>query len=425
MTGWLGDGLANTFVEGDSTVGTLTSPAFTINKAYLNFLIGGGFHPTSAASPTAVNLLVDGDIVRTATAADSEALNWASWDVSELAGNTARIQVVDANTGGWGHLNLDHVVLSDTRARPASTETAVNLLVDGRVVQSVTGPDSGVLDWAHFDLRAYQGRTVQVQLVDHNTSGWGHLMADRFVAADSPAYSAAERVSWVDYGKDYYAAISFDNVPDGKRHMIGWTSNWQYAGDVPTVGWRGAMSVPREMGLRTIDGKLRLVQQPVTRLAELRQGPAVTAGDMTVHPDSASQIPGARGRAVEIEATFSLRDAERFGIKVHTGAGQETVIGYDVPTRQVYVDRSRSGAVDFHRDFAGVHRASLEPRNGTVTLRILVDWSSVEVFGGQGEVVITDQVFPGPGSDGVQVFAERGAVRLDEFQLWQLRPYRN
>jgi levanase len=425
VSGWLGDGLANTFVEGDSTVGTLTSPTFTIDKAYINFLIGGGYHPMSAGNPTAVNLLVDGEIVRTATADDSEALNWASWEVSGLSGKTARIQIVDANTGGWGHINLDHVVLSDTRARPASAETSVNLLVGGKVVQSVTGPNSGVLDWAHFDLRTYQGRQVQVQLVDNNTGGWGHIMADHFVAADSPARSAAQRVSWVDYGKDYYAAISFDNVPDGRRYMIGWTNNWQYADNVPTVGWRGAMSVPREMGLRTIDGKLRLIQRPVPHLTELRHGPVVTAQNMTVHAGSPPQIPDARGRAVEIEATFSLRDAERFGIKVHTGAGQETVIAYDVPTRQVYVDRSRSGSVDFSRDFAGVHHAPLDPQNGTVTLRILVDWSSVEIFGGRGQVVITDQVFPGPSNDGVQVFAEQGAVQLDKFQLWQLRSYRN
>jgi hypothetical protein len=39
--------------------------------------------------------------------------------------------------------------------------------------------------------------------------------------------------------------------------------------------------------------------------------------------------------------------------------------------------------------------------------------------------VITDQVFPGPSNDGVQVFAEQGAVQLDKFQLWQLRSYRN
>ncbi|TDB79030.1 glycoside hydrolase family 32 protein [Micromonospora sp. KC721] len=423
VSGWLGNGLVNTYVEGDSTVGTLASPTFTIDKAYLNFLIAGGYHPMSLGDPTAVNLVVDGKVVRTATGNDSEALNWASWDVRDLAGKAAQIRVVDANTGSWGHINLDHVVLSDTRARPVSTETSVNLLVGGKVVQSVTGPNSGVLDWAHFDLRPYQGRQVQIQLVDNNTGGWGHIMADHFVAADAPARSVLERASWVDHGKDYYAAISFDNVPDGKRYMIGWMNNWQYAGIIPTSTWRGAMSVPREMGLRTIDGKLRLVQQPVAGLNQLRHGPPVTAQNRTIRAGSASPI--GRGRAVEIAATFSLGDAERFGIKIHAGAGQETVVGYDRRTRQVYVDRSRSGAVDFSRDFAGVHRAPLEAQNGKVTLRILADWSSVEVFGGQGQSVITDQVFPGADGDSVQVFAERGSVRLDALQLWQLRSYRN
>lgn len=53
-------------------------------------------------------------------------------------------------------------------------------------------------------------------------------------------------------------------------------------------------------------------------------------------------------------------------------------------------------------------------------LRILVDWSSVEVFGGSGEAAITDQIFPDPASQGVQVFAENGSVKLDKAVVWHL-----
>ncbi len=53
-------------------------------------------------------------------------------------------------------------------------------------------------------------------------------------------------------------------------------------------------------------------------------------------------------------------------------------------------------------------------------LRILVDWSSVEVFGGSGEAVITDQIFPDPASQGVEVFAENGSVKLDQARVWHL-----
>lgn len=111
---------------------------------------------------------------------------------------------------------------------------------------------------------------------------------------------------------------------------------------------------------------------------------------------------------------------------MRTGAGgEETVIGYDSTTEELYVDRTRSGASDFSSAFPGVQRAPLKAENGKVTLRILVDWSSVEVFGGSGEAVITDQIFPDPDSQGVQVFAENGSVELDRARVWHLGTYRD
>ncbi|XIE77247.1 hypothetical protein AB6O49_00830 [Streptomyces sp. SBR177] len=105
------------------------------------------------------------------------------------------------------------MTLSDTPAHPRSTETAVNLLVDGQVVRSETGNDSGSLDWASFDLRPYRGRQAVVQIVDMNRGGWGHVLADHFVAADRPAVPSVRRASWLDHGKDYYAAVSWENTP--------------------------------------------------------------------------------------------------------------------------------------------------------------------------------------------------------------------
>ncbi|MFG2576365.1 GH32 C-terminal domain-containing protein [Streptomyces sp. NPDC048481] len=427
LSGWLGDGLVNTFLNGDSTTGTLTSPEFTIDKNHINFLIGGGNHPADAADPTALELVVDGRVVRSATGRDTETLARASWDVSDLAGKKARIRIVDDNTGGWGHLDVDHIMLSDTEVLPVSQETSVNLLVDGRTVRSATGSDSETLDWASFDLRPYAGKKARIQLVDRNTAGWGHILADRFTAADAPAESVLQRADWADYGKDYYAAVSWENAPGGKRRMIGWMNNWDYGGAVPTSPWRGAQSVPREMALRTVDGRIRLTSKPVKSLESLRQGSPATAGGVTVKSATNPLIgPAAQGRALDIEAAFSLKDAERFGLKVRTGAGgEETVIGYDTTTQELYVDRTRSGAVDFNSSFPGVQRAPLRAQNGKVKLRILVDWSSVEVFGGSGEAVITDQIFPDPAAHGVQVFAENGSVKLDQARVWHLASFRD
>src|SRR4029450_11190295 len=111
-------------------------------------------------------------------------------------------------------------------------------------------------------------------------------------------------------------------------------------------------------------------------------------------------------KALDIVAEFDVRTADRFGLKVRMGNGEETVIGYDVDPAEGYVDRTRSGSVGFHRDFPGVQRAPLTATDGEVHLRILVDWSSVEVFADGGLRVITDQIFPSDTSQGVALFAE-------------------
>ncbi|MDX3748923.1 GH32 C-terminal domain-containing protein [Streptomyces sp. AK08-02] len=422
VSGFQGGGLVNTFLNGDATTGTLTSPEFTIDKRYVNFLIGGGNHPLSAANPTALELLVDGQVVRSATGKDAEALETASWDVSDLAGKKARIRVVDDNTGSWGHINADQIVLSDTQAQPGTQETSVNLVVDGQTVRSATGSDSETLDWASFDMRPYLGKQARIQLVDMNTGGWGHILADQFTTASAPAKSVVQRADWADYGKDYYAAVSWEGAPDGERYMIGWMSNWDYAGAVPTSPWRGAQSIPRRMALRTVDGRVRLTSEPVNSVESLRQAsPATATADTVTNTSRAVAGPAAEGKALDIEATFSLKDAERFGLKVRTGAaGEETVIGYDTTTQELYVDRTHSGAVDFDSTFPGIQTAPLKAANGRIKLRILVDRSSVEVFGGDGEAVITDQIFPDPAGQGVQVFAENGSVTLDKATVWHL-----
>jgi uncharacterized protein (DUF608 family) len=112
VSGFLGKGLVNTFLGGDSPQGTLTSPAFEVSRKYINFLIGGGSH----AGQTCINLLVDGKTVRTAAGKDNEKLEWSFWNVQDLQGKTARIEIVDRNSDGWGHVNIDQIELADESA---------------------------------------------------------------------------------------------------------------------------------------------------------------------------------------------------------------------------------------------------------------------------------------------------------------------
>jgi mono/diheme cytochrome c family protein len=112
VSGFLGRGLVNTFLGGDDTMGTATSPEFRVDRDCLNFLIGGG----AFKGKTCLDLLLDGKVVRTATGRSSETLDWQSWDVRDLRGKTVRLRIVDRATGGWGHINVDHIVLADQPA---------------------------------------------------------------------------------------------------------------------------------------------------------------------------------------------------------------------------------------------------------------------------------------------------------------------
>ena len=423
VSGYQGEQLVNTFTDHDGSTGTITSPAFTIGSDYINLLVGGGFHPwrDGVTDATAVNLVINGEVVATATGSDSELVNWAAWDVSQYQGQSAQIVAVDQNEGGWGHLLLDHIMFSAQAASPVSVETSVNLLVDGEVVRTTTGPNSEVLDWDNWDVRELAGETAQIQIIDNNTGSWGHILVDQFTFADEPAQSATQRAHWLDYGRDFYAGVTFNNVPRNRRIMIAWMNNWQYAGSIPTDPWRSAMSVPRDLGLQTVGDDVRLKSTPVRELQKLRQRPYKLKSTRLVEGTTRLTNPRAKGDTVEIVAKFRARNAENFGLRVRTGNGQRTEIGYDVDRGGIYVDRTTSGDVSFSPSFPSVEFAPVELKNGYITLRVLVDRSSVEVFEGRGRVTITDQIFPDRDSQGIQLFSQGGRAQLKDLTVWKLR----
>ena len=131
---------------------------------------------------------------------------------------------------------------------------------------------------------------------------------------------------------------------------------------------------------------------------------------------------GISGATLELDGIFEAGSAKQFGVNVHTGKGQFTQVGYDTTTHQVYIDRSASGDVTFNPTFGGRQTAPLRlDRHGRVRLHILVDTSSVEVFTDQGQTVLTDQIFPGPSSNGVRLFATGGTATLVAGIGWHLK----
>ena len=247
----------------------------------------------------------------------------------------------------------------------------------------------------------------------------GHFDGDRF---ESDTVDGAVPTRWLDYGRDFYATVTWSDVPasDGRRLAIGWMSNWNYAQETPTTPWRGAQSLVRELSLVQDHDDLRLVQRPNRELKKLRAAPEEVR-DLTVS-DGTFDLAGhgVRGNVVELSVMLELVDANDAGLIVASGDDYETRIGYDRVRQVLYVDRTNSGQF-FHDDFAGRHEAPLVVEDGALDLRVFVDASLLEVFAEGGRVTFADQIFPPPDHDRIKVFANGGAARIVDLQAYPLR----
>ena len=247
----------------------------------------------------------------------------------------------------------------------------------------------------------FAGQEAQIQIVDQNTGDWGHILVDQVTFSEEAAQNSVERANWADYGSDFYAAISYNNLPDDQHTWVGWMSNWAYTRDTPTDPWRNAQSLPRDLSLVTVDGEVRLVQTPIEQIQDLRSGPGFHTEDaQSPEPERwNSMIRRARGRLSRSSRpsipTRARPTSSACGFASATDSRRWS--GMTAESGEVFIDRSESG-LNPGEGATDVHAAPLEPdSDGQVKLHIFVDRSSVELFANDGLRTITDVIFPGRG----------------------------
>ncbi|WP_323374375.1 GH32 C-terminal domain-containing protein [Paenibacillus sp. JNUCC31] len=246
----------------------------------------------------------------------------------------------------------------------------------------------------------------------------GQLTADGKFLNDYPA----GQVLRTDFGKEFYASMSFANMPDQRKVMLAWMTNWDYPFEFPTSSWKGQLTIPREVSLRTTDEGVRLVQTPITELQTLRHD-LYSAQQMLVGPKSKNMLDGLTAGAYEIEAEVEIpanSPVTEFGFQLRKREGQKTTVGYSVNKQNLFVDRTTSGDVSFSDLFTKVHEAPLQPENQKVKLRIFVDESSVEVFGNDGKVVFSDVIFPDPAGRAMSFYSLGGEVKVSSMKVHAL-----
>jgi len=202
------------------------------------------------------------------------------------------------------------------------------------------------------------GEQVWVLLVSLNPgglygSGTQYFIGDFDGTTFTPKYST-EQPRWIDFGKDNYAGVTFNNEPNEKRIFIGWMANWEHLNEHPETSWTNAMTIPRELGLTKYADEIVLTQQPV----------CTPTYEITM-PMPHTGIVGLQGF-----------------VKV----------GYNANKKVIFVDQ---------------FEAPYEISRDQLHLKVIVDQSSVEVFTGDGVRAITLAIFPPAG-------AGRDLVRFTE-----------
>ncbi|MDD7420382.1 MAG: DUF4980 domain-containing protein [Prevotellaceae bacterium] len=184
--------------------------------------------------------------------------------------------------------------------------------------------------------------------------------------------SAPEVTKWMDYGKDHYATVTFDNAPDGRRVAMAWMSNWQYANQVPTKQFRSANSVPRDLDLYEYEGQTYCGVTPSPELAAARPKKATKTLS-----EACEMLVSLKGNAT---------------ITLSNDKGEQVVMTYDEKSRTFAMDRTKSGLCDFSDEFAAL---TVAPVHGKLSqLRLFIDRSSIEAFDADGKMAMTNLVFP-------------------------------
>ncbi|MED1205973.1 glycoside hydrolase family 32 protein [Heyndrickxia acidicola] len=229
-----------------------------------------------------------------------------------------------------------------------------------------------------------------------------------------------DTVLWLDHGRDNYAGVTWSDIPpeDGRRLFIGWMSNWRYANETPTEAWRSSMTLPRELTLCETSAGVRLFQTPVAEVETIRQEKHYW-DCLTIAPEE-NILSDVMGDKLEIIAEMELHSSREFGFKIRKSEIEETVIGYNAVEETLFIDRVKSGVSYFNEDFPCRHGFSLKAKNNRVRLHLFVDSASVEVFVNDGELVLTDQIFPDPTSKGLELYTKDGKVKLISLTMFHL-----
>ncbi|MGY3053705.1 fructan beta-fructosidase [Pedobacter sp. UYEF25] len=292
---------------------------------------------------------------------------------------------------------LDHITFfSSTNLKEWKKESAF-----GKEI----GAHGGVWECPDLFPLKLNGKTYWVLVVNLNPGGPNGGSATQYFVGnfDGNKFTAIDNeIRWIDYGPDEYAGITWSNT-GSRKIFLGWMSNWQYANQVPTEKWRNAMTIPRELGLKKVDGKILVTSNPVRALDGMKLAPVKLINNIAI----GKKIKVGSGQFV---LKFNVTRLNDYSIILSNNLGETLTIRYDRAKKQYFIDRSKSGKIDFNPEFAKTASAPRLTNVSSSNIELVVDASSIELFADNGLTVMTSIFFPSLPFDQVLIEKSKGVI---------------
>ena len=285
------------------------------------------------------------------------------------------------------------------------------------------GAQGGV--WECPDLIYFKEVDKWVLIVNLNPGGYaGGSAAQYFVGSfDGTTFTfdqAPEEIKWVDFGKDAYAIVTYSGVPDGRSIGVPWMNNWQYANQVPSTYFRGAMGLPRVLDLKKVsENNYLLSSLPVREMEALRTN-YDSVKDIHVNETGVAldlTVP----KQSEIIVRLNAPESGVLVLDLANSKGQKVSLSLDVATGTYSMNRNESTKSGFSPDFDAVTTAKLPERKETYVFTLFVDSSSIELFDADGFCSMTNLVFPDEPFTTLSLHTEAGELDVAEVLVYGLQ----
>jgi fructan beta-fructosidase len=282
------------------------------------------------------------------------------------------------------------------------------------------GAHGGVWECPDLISFQYEGKTIWVLIVNINPGGPNKGSGTQYFVGDFDGHEFkpySNDTKWLDFGPDNYAGVTWSNVAD-RNILAGWMSNWLYANIVPTETWRSGLTIPRELGIEKHSGEYYVTSKPVKELVGI-QSSLLSFKDVDLSKGF-DLMKRAKNASMPCQIDLQLLKVNNVELILSNPNGEELLVGFNKEKNEYYIDRSKSGKTDFHPDFAGVFRAPRISSDNKLSMSLLIDQTSVEVFADGGLSVMTGIFFPTVPFNKIMLRSSDGAV-VNEIQYRSLK----